>query len=289
MRVIKGHGTENDFVVLPDPDAELDLTVDLVRRLCDRRAGVGADGVLRLVRTARMPGAGDQDGATYFMDYRNADGSVGQMCGNGIRVLARYLADAGLVEVADPVRIGTLAGPRTVRYEDDGDITVDMGVPTLLDARPEVRTRDGVVTTGRAVHNGVPHVVAQIADDELLARLDLAAAPIVSPPLPEGQNVEFVARLGSRHLAMRVHERGAGQTRSCGTGICAAVAASAPGGSGDGDWWRVDVPGGTCAVRWRPDGPMFLRGPAVLVARVELDPQWLTAAPRRPVGGYAVR
>jgi diaminopimelate epimerase len=257
IRFVKGHGTENDFVLLPDGDGELDE--DLVRALCDRRAGIGADGVLRVERRDGDP--------AWFMDYRNADGSLAQMCGNGIRVFARYLVDAGLAP-AGVLRIGTRAGVRTVDVPPAGDVTVDMGPPVAPEAAPFVDGRPGT-----AVSMGNPHVVVELPDLDALAALDLTAPPDVRPALPEGQNVEFVVRRGPRHLAMRVHERGVGETRSCGTGVCAAVVAVVAWSDGVGldEPWRVDVPGGSLAVTWTGAGPVLLSGPAVLVARGEAD------------------
>src|SRR5438445_744414 len=148
MRFAKGHGTENDFIILPDPDGVIDLTSGLAARLCDRRAGLGADGVLRAVRVASgpasAPGAGPAaasgagagpappgDGAEWFMDYRNADGSPAEMCGNGIRVFARYLADRGLA-TRSAFTVATRSGFRRVRFEDDGNITAEMGAVSVL-------------------------------------------------------------------------------------------------------------------------------------------------------------
>src|SRR5580698_4300793 len=130
MRFGKGHGTENDFVILPDPGNTLDLRTSLVTRLCDRRAGLGADGVLRVVRTAELPD-GRGDAPEWFMDYRNADGSIAEMCGNGVRVFARYLLDHGLASGPE-ISIATRAGTRVVRAGTDGDFTVDMGPATVL-------------------------------------------------------------------------------------------------------------------------------------------------------------
>src|SRR4051812_36020605 len=128
MRFVKGHGTENDFVILPDPGASLDLTPALVAAICDRRAGIGADGVLRGVRAKALGRDGDPE---WFMDYRNADGSVAEMCGNGARVFARYLVEAGLAAPGD-LRIGTRGGVRAVSLGPSGDVTVDMGAPEVL-------------------------------------------------------------------------------------------------------------------------------------------------------------
>ena len=261
IRFVKGHGTENDFVLLPDTDVP--LSPELVRALCDRRAGIGADGVLRVERG---------DGG-FFMDYRNADGSVAEMCGNGIRVYARYLVDAGLAEPGT-LPIGTLAGERVVQVPPAGDITVEMGPPVALAASPSV---DGL--PGTAVSMGNPHVVVELPDLDVLDALDLTRPPDVRPPLPDGQNVEWVVRRGLRLLAMRVHERGSGETRSCGTGVCAAVVAAVAWGDGAGldEPWTVDVPGGRLTVTWLSAGSVLLSGPAVLLASGDVDPDALTA------------
>ncbi len=272
LRFVKGHGTENDFLLLPDPDGLLRLNAALVRALCDRRAGLGADGVIRAVRSAAYddPAAMAVRGqAEWFMDYRNADGSLSEMCGNGVRVLARYLLDRE--GATAPLVVGTRAGPRRLDA-DGGLVTVDMGPPAFLGATE-------VSAAGRtwpAVHvsMGNPHAVAFVAD---LAD----AGPLTNPPghdkraYPEGVNVEFVTRQGPGHVAMRVHERGSGETRSCGTGACAAaVAAALAEGAGPGTTYRVEVPGGTLTVAWTDDeteggteaGTVWLTGPAVLVA-----------------------
>jgi diaminopimelate epimerase len=254
LRFVKGHGTENDFVVLPDAPR---LDPELVRALCDRRAGIGADGVLGVER---------RDGG-FFMDYWNADGSVAEMCGNGIRVFARYLVDAGRAEPG-PLSIGTRAGVRAVQVPATGDVTAEMGAPVALDAAPTVAGRPGT-----AVSMGNPHVVVELPDLDALGALDLSRPPDVRPPLPDGQNVEWVVRRGPRGLALRVHERGVGETRSCGTGVCAAVVAAVAwsGGEGLDDPWTVDVPGGRLSVTWLSSGPVLLSGPAVLVADGEVD------------------
>jgi diaminopimelate epimerase len=274
LRVVKGHGTENDFVLVPDLDGALELSDALVRALCDRHAGIGADGVLRIVRSERHPDADGQD-APFFMDYRNADGSVAEMCGNGVRVFARWLRREGLVGSATSV--ATRGGLRAVRFEPDGNIAVAMGRPRFLEVDPVV-TVNGVSATGRALEIPNPHVVVAVDSVEELTRLDLTRPPIVHPALEHGQNVEFVVRTGPRQLALRVHERGVGETRSCGTGICAAVVAVAADGA-SGERWDVSVPGGTCWVTWSPDG-VELCGPAVLVADLELDPAWIQHAER---------
>ncbi len=283
VRVVKGHGTENDFVLVPDLDGLLDLTPRLVRALCDRHAGIGADGVLRVVRTELMSDEPDfkemAAEAPYFMDYRNADGSIASMCGNGVRVFVRYLRAVGLVDHS--AAVATRGGVRRTWLTDEGDVIVDMGMPLALADRPVVTAASSVDhLAGVVVEMPNPHVVVSVPDRASLDALDLARAPLVEPSRPDGQNVEFVVRAAERHLVMRVHERGVGETRSCGTGICAVVVAAAladGAAGGDGTTWRVDVPGGTCHVTWRADGSIHMTGPAVLVAEIELDPAWLAA------------
>lgn len=281
MRFIKGHGTENDFLVLPDLDGSIELTPAAVRALCDRRAGLGADGILRVVRSENDPQAKEYAAdAPFFMDYRNADGSVAEMCGNGVRVFLRYLTATSLVET--DAAVATRGGIRRARTRGDGDVTVQMGLPRFLADRPVATAAPHVPVVGTALEIPNPHVVLVLDDPAELAALDLSAPPRVEPPLPHGQNVEFVVRRGPRWLQMRVHERGVGETRSCGTGICAVAVAMAEldGVGADGQAWRVDVPGGTCEVVWHPDGEVELTGPAVLLAEIEVDDDWLRARSR---------
>jgi diaminopimelate epimerase len=268
---VKGHGTRNDFVVLPDLDGSVhgDLEPHVVAALCDRRAGIGADGVLRVLR-------GDVDGgADWFMDYRNADGSVSEMCGNGIRVFARYLTDSGLVDVArlsGPVAIDTRDGIKLASYCADGEISVDMGTPKV--AGEVTVSVEGHVHAARKVDMGNPHAVVEVA--ALREAGELRTSPIYSADeFPDGVNVEFVESRGHRHVAMRVFERGVGETYSCGTGACAVVAAAvmAVTGSGGGAAgpdlpaaYIVDVLGGRLTVTWGSDDHIHLKGPAELVA-----------------------
>jgi len=273
LRVVKGHGTENDFVIVPDFEGALELIPELARALCDRHSGIGADGVLRAVRCENDPvGATMAGDAVYFMDYRNADGSVAEMCGNGVRVFVRYLQSVGVV--VDSAAVATRGGVKRTWLTDEGGVIVDMGVPMILADRPVATAAPSVRrVAGVAVELPNPHVVVPVAGRDELDALDLSRPPRVEPTRPDGQNVEFVVREGLRQLRMRVHERGVGETRSCGTGICAVVAA-ADGAGPDGSTWTVDVPGGSCQVTWQPDGVMHLRGPAVLVAEVERSAGW---------------
>jgi diaminopimelate epimerase len=279
MRFAKGHGTENDFVILPDPSGALDLTPALTARLCDRRAGLGGDGVLRVVRAA--PGSG----AEWFMDYRNADGSVAEMCGNGVRVFARYLLDHGLAQGPE-FAVATRAGIRWLSAAPDGEITVDMGPPEVSGA--SYATLAGRPLAGLAVSLGNPHLACVTA--EPLDSFELSRPPAFDPAaFPEGANLELVRFTGDSHIEMVVYERGSGPTRSCGTGaVAAAVAAAllhwaqrhpaAPAAPPAGTW-TVDLPGGRLRVTF--DGrTSFLSGPAVVVAEGELAEGWLAAGER---------
>jgi diaminopimelate epimerase len=268
---VKGHGTGNDFVIIPDVDGHLDLTPEQVRWLCDRRRGIGGDGVLRVVRTDLMEEFADFAGvAEFFMDYRNADGSVAEMCGNGARVFVRYLDATGLVTDHDVV-IATRGGLRSTTINIDRTITIDMGIAASPRAAALPRVTAGAHSweaTGVLIPN--PHAVVFV--DDLAEAGELLAAPAVAPDdvFPDGVNVEFVALRGDRHVAMRVHERGVGETLSCGTGACAvAWAARRHGGERvEGEsTWQVDVPGGTVHVTETATGSLLLTGPADLVAR----------------------
>ncbi|GAB2615368.1 diaminopimelate epimerase [Streptomyces capparidis] len=292
---LKGHGTQNDFVIVPDPDGALELSPEDVALLCDRRAGIGGDGLLRVVRSAAHPEARAMaDAAEWFMDYRNADGSVAEMCGNGVRVFARHLVEAGHATPGD-LAVATRAGVRRVHIAKDhpdgspGEITVDMGRPVVTD--PDDPVEGGVeVAVGdrrwpaRKVDMGNPHAVVFV--DDLAHAGDLYTPPAVTPAraYPAGVNVEFVADRGPRHVAMRVHERGSGETRSCGTGACAVMVAAArrdgtdPAATGRPVTYTVDVPGGRLTITERVDGGVEMTGPAVIVARGEVTPGWLTTA-----------
>jgi diaminopimelate epimerase len=278
----KGHGTGNDFVVIPDPDGLLSLHEGQVRALCDRHSGIGADGVLRAVRSERT-GEGAAYGAAapeWFMDYRNADGSLALMCGNGIRVFARFLVDSGLA-VPGSHEILTRGGVRRVEFDVDGDIGVDMG-PVMREGYQEtvtVRMADGR-WSGRGLGMPNPHAVVIVDDlDSLPTQL---TEPAVSPAsmYPDGVNVEFAQVMAgsaaeAAHIRMRVYERGSAETLSCGTGACAAavVVAEHLGLPVDSSV-RVDVPGGTLVVERLPGDRVHLSGPAVLVADGTIRGDW---------------
>lgn len=273
----KGHGTENDFVLVPDLDGTAGLTASEVRWLADRRAGIGGDGVIRVVPTALADEPLVRElasAAPWFMDYRNADGSVAEMCGNGTRVFAAYLHREGLQD-DDELTIATRAGLKRVRRVEAG-YAVDLGAATV-DESDHARAKgfNAVVTTrgadelpGLRVDVGNPHTVVLLPPETDLDDLDLTAPPHVAPTPDGGTNVELVHIVGPGHIAMRVHERGVGETRSCGTGAVAAAAATRwwEGPSADNAQWIVDVPGGRLTVTFTPAGTAELAGPAVLVA-----------------------
>jgi diaminopimelate epimerase len=284
MRFAKGHGTENDFVVLSDMDAQHDLTASVVSALCDRQRGLGADGVLRILTAQTAVGAGVLDKLPdgvepdhWYMDYRNADGSVAQMCGNGVRVFAHYLRTSGL-EHRDEFVVATLAGPRPVAvHEADeyrADVTVEMGKVNVLGSG--AATVGGRRLTGLAVDVGNPHLACLVPDLTAagLAALDVAAPVEFDPEqFPDGVNVEVLTRADGGAVSMRVHERGVGETRSCGTGTVAAAAAALADQDAPTGALRVRVPGGEVSVAIT-DTTSFLRGPSVLVAHGELSDGW---------------
>lgn len=278
----KGHGTGNDFVLLP-PDAG-EVNEAQVRWLCDRRRGVGADGVICVVPTADSPEVEHlAQQAQWFMDYRNADGSKAQMCGNGARVFAHYLRHLGLVS-GEEVVIATRAGTKTVRIvagRAQGtvgacDYAVNLGQWQLLREQQALQLgMDALVSApgleeplpALSVSMGNEHVVCMLPADVELAEIDLSQAPRLDPVPPNGANVEFVQMRGSLHVQMRVFERGVGETLSCGTGAAAAAVATWwwAGQPEQAINWQVDVPGGTLGGQMRGQ-EVFLAGPAVLVA-----------------------
>ena len=257
---VKGHGTGNDFVVLPDLDGSIhgDLDPALVATLCDRRRGIGADGVLRVLRRQSGP-------STWFMDYRNADGSLAEMCGNGIRVFVRYLLDAGLVDLAPghPLPIDTRDGVKAVTLCLDGDLSVGMG-SAQVGGSVGIDSGDRWYAA-RRVDIGNPHAVAFV--EKLQGMGELQSPRSAAEVFPDGVNVEFVEQVRPGTLRIRVHERGVGETLSCGTGACAAVAAVTAADRGSRPaTYQVEVLGGTLTVTVDEAGRYHLKGPAVLVA-----------------------
>lgn len=269
----KGHGTLNDFVVLSDPDRSLGLTDEEIRFLCDRRAGIGADGVLIAVRAAAMP-EWDGDPEVWFMDYRNADASLAEMCGNGLRVFLRYLREEGLAEGPEAF-VATRAGLRAGTFLVDGRIAVTMGPASVGTTPVEVAVGEDT-WPGVPVRVGNPHVVSLLRPGDSLSALTLREAPAWRPrdAFPDGVNAEFVEVLDSGRLRLRVYERGSGETMSCGTGtVAAAAAVAAANGTPAQGRYAVEVLGGTLEVDLDPEESLLV-GPAVIVARgtVRVDP-----------------
>jgi diaminopimelate epimerase len=293
LHFTKGHGTGNDFVLFADPDGEIVLTTAQMQALADRHFGVGADGIIRAVRSAKLnrrdaqgniePDAAGQaalaeePAAEWFMDYYNADGSVSEMCGNGVRVFAKFLLETGLAQISqgETLPIGTRAGVRDVAANAAG-FQVDMGRWAFDGFEPLVRIKDvAVARPGLGINVGNPHVVVALSSLEELEKADLTVIPQLDPVAPEGANIELVVPSdplvtdGVGHIRMRVHERGSGETLSCGTGVVAAALATRFwAGQGAPNNWRVDVPGGTLAVRMfaTEEGEhVALSGPASLV------------------------
>lgn len=279
LRFTKGHGTRNDFVLIFDEHGELDVTAELALALCDRRGGIGGDGLIRAVRAGSLEAGSDFAADTWFMDYWNADGSTSEMCGNGARVFAAYLERETGQDLTAGLSIGTRGGTRTLTALDGGLYAVGMGSWALGDA-PEGFDAE-VMATGLAhphpalsVDVGNPHHVVALPSLEALEALDLTQPPVVEPVPARGSNVEFVVTRGGSmvdgaprgRVRMRVHERGSGETQSCGTGACAvALAVREWAGPSAPHVWDVEVPGGVVTVRIVGDQTV-LEGPAALVA-----------------------
>jgi diaminopimelate epimerase len=250
-----GHGTENDFVILFDPDSQSSITPTQIAAICNRGSGIGADGFIRITKP---------DGK-WFMDYSNSDGSIAEMCGNGIRVMARYLVARGHLPEGI-FAINTRAGIKHLRVPLEGDISVNMGQVT--DEMEEIEvTQNGKTWNGLNISVGNPHAVVFL--DNLEEVGSLATAPVVSPQssYPEGVNVEFVQLLVNNEARMRVHERGSGETRSCGTGTCAVALAATLHTRGKlPSRWTIFPPGGRLIVDIDGHSNATLIGPAELIA-----------------------
>jgi diaminopimelate epimerase len=285
MRIAKYHGTGNDFVFVEDLDDRAPVSPALVRALCDRHRGIGADGLIRVVRGTE----GD-----FVMDYWNRDGEVAQMCGNGIRCLGKYVFDRGLTD-REELDVETRAGMKHLVMETDGGrvsrVTVDMGPPAFelgslpMQGDPESTFLEepfeaaGRTWRASAVSMGNPHLVVFVDPEEDLAALDVPhLGPQIEhdPRFAERTNVEFVHAVDGR-VAMRVWERGSGETMACGTGACAVLVAANLAGLAKRQS-DIEVPGGVLFIDWRDDDHVFLTGPATFVFDADLDPRWVREA-----------
>ncbi|MDR6437444.1 diaminopimelate epimerase [Paenarthrobacter nicotinovorans] len=287
----KGHGTGNDFVLIADPGDAHEITPEQVAQLCDRHIGIGGDGLIRAVPSRFLPEGRnllEQDpDAEWFMDYRNGDGSLSEMCGNGVRVFVHFLIAEKLVDLGpgETVTIGTRGGIKKVVRTANG-YAVDMGPWEFIfpqeatsKAMDALVSADGleVARPGLSVSMGNPHTVVALAELKELSATQLFKAPVVDPKPANGTNVEFVVPAdplvedGVGTITMRVHERGVGETQSCGTGACAAAVAIRhwAGNTAPNDW-HVMVPGGVVDVKFFPGAGgrehVELSGPAVIVA-----------------------
>lgn len=305
MEFTLAHGTANDFVVLADLEDRIELSPRLARALTDRRRGLGGDGVLRIApgdhgAHDRTPGAGGAGGdrADVFMDHRNADGTAAEMCGNGVRVVAKHVVDHGLVAPADgdTVRIGTRAGvkPVVVHRGPDGlvdEVTVDMGPPVVAPDEVPFKAEDPAALLHRievdgdrtvevaVVSMGNPHAVLRVDDVGVAPVADLGPRLEIHPRFPARTNVGFAEVVARDTVRLRVWERGVGETAACGTGACAAVVALQRLGRLD-DEVAVELPGGRLTIRHSDGGTVTMAGPAVEIGHGRIDDAWLAAALR---------
>ena len=256
-----GHGTENDFVLVFDPADEISITTAQTAAICNRESGIGADGLIRITKRDEK----------WFMDYRNADGSLAEMCGNGIRVMARYLVERGH-QPEGIFAINTRDGIKHLRVPMFDDISVNMG--KVSDENEEITAAvEGKIWNGYNINVGNPHAVVFVEKIEDVG--SLKDAPVVRPKdaYPEGVNVEFVEIMPNHEAKMRVHERGSGETKSCGTGTCAvALAATMQMKENLPALWVIYPPGGRLVVDIDPHSNATLTGPALLISDHDLTP-----------------
>lgn len=280
MQFVKSHGAGNDFVMIEDLQDRLQVGPELVRLLCDRNFGVGGDGLIRIAP------ASDAD---FFMDYYNADGEPAEMCGNGIRCLAKFVADRGLVG-GDKLRVGTRAGIKDLELfrgpgGDVDRVRVDMGAPILerkripvagpgADAIRETITVDDFTFVAACLSMGNPHCVLFVTDLDAVPFGYLGPTIEMLPLFPKRANIEFVQVISRTEVRARVWERGVGETLACGTGACAIAVAASLRGFTDKQV-AVKLPGGTLDIDWAPDGRVFMTGPAEEVFRGTLDPRFV--------------
>lgn len=286
IKFTKGNGTGNDFVIIEDFIGQMALTEAQIKKICDRHFGIGADGLLIVTKTAKSAEVAhlleEEPLAEWFMDYRNGDGSKAEMCGNGIRVFAKYLLDNELASLTDgsTLPIATRAGIKDVTATVNG-FAVDLGRWRVEEEEFLVSANGLQVSRpGLGLNLGNPHVVVALANLEELQALELSKAPVLDPIAKDGANVEFVVldepliKEGVATLSMRVHERGVGETMSCGTGVAAAALAIRHWAGNGQNFWKVKVPGGEVGVRMFPteDGEhVGISGPAQLSFIGELE------------------
>jgi diaminopimelate epimerase len=255
-----GHGTHNDFVLVFDPSDEHSITTSQTAAICDRENGIGADGLIRIIKRNEK----------WFMDYRNADGSIAEMCGNGIRVMARYLVERGH-QPEGIFAIDTRDGVKHLRVPLTDDISVNMGQASD-EGESITAATNGKIWNGYNISVGNPHAVVFVDDINDVGLL--LEPPVVRPKdsYPEGVNVEFVQITSDNEILMRVYERGSGETQSCGTGTCAvALAATIHSNKKLPATWIINPPGGRLEVSIDGHSNATLIGPAVLVKDVDIS------------------
>lgn len=286
VQFTKGHGTGNDFILIADPEGKLKLSGTEIAKLCDRKFGIGADGLIRVVKSQHHDEGKDllleEPNAIWFMDYYNSDGSVAEMCGNGIRVFARYLIEKKLAsfDSGSTLMVGTRSGIKDLTQSSVG-FAVDLGRWKLTGEALIHAAGLGVARPAQGIDLGNPHFVVALASEEELRDLRLFEAPSLNPESESGANVEFVVpedpmvKDGVGHISMRVYERGVGETLSCGTGIAAAALATRYWAGQDApNQWQVKVPGGVVAVRMfaTEEGEhVSINGPAELTFDGEVE------------------
>jgi diaminopimelate epimerase len=255
-----GHGTHNDFVLVFDPSDEHSITTSQTAAICDRENGIGADGLIRIIKRNEK----------WFMDYRNADGSIAEVCGNGIRVMARYLVERGH-QPEGIFAIDTRDGVKHLRVPLTDDISVNMG-QVSDEGESITAATNGKIWNGYNISVGNPHAVVFVDDINDVGLL--LEPPVVRPKdsYPEGVNVEFVQITSDNEILMRVYERGSGETQSCGTGTCAvALAATIHSNKKLPATWIINPPGGRLEVSIDGHSNATLIGPAVLVKDVDIS------------------
>jgi len=261
IEYVKGHGTKNDFVIIEDLEDNLDISLNQVKEICDRNSGIGADGILRVVKNNNQ----------FFMDYRNADGSLAEMCGNGARVFGLYLKERNLVN-EDTFTISTRAGDVKITVINPNEISVTMNTAKIRNNPVEIKNNSRTYSaTGVDAPN--PHAVVFV--DDLSEIGDLKVPPIHWPSeeFAQGVNVEFVKKISDTHGQMRVFERGSGETLSCGTGACAVATVLRKLSNNQQDQFQIDVKGGTLIINFVGD-KIIMTGPAVLESSGILKDNW---------------
>ncbi len=275
LKFVKSEGCGNDFIIIDDPEAKLDLDPSFVAKVCDRHYGVGADGLM-LVRPSKEADLG--------MEFFNSDGSLAKVCGNGLRCFAKYAHDNDLLKKT-LFFVETRSGVKEVELTyEEGAVTgarVDMGKPvfetdkipmisndkTFIDQLIDVQ---GTAVTATCLSMGNPHCVIFVEDIESAPVKSVGSKIEQSDIFPERVNVEFVQPVGESELSVRVWERGAGGTLACGSGACAAVVAASKQGI-IGRTAKVNMPGGQLLVNWHEDGQVYLAGHARQVFSGEIE------------------